>query len=329
MESIMPVVTEALLQAEQPIHNKYKSYEQFEDCKFEDDCELNTKNLQKAINLLDDITHIAVTTGPGLIGSLLVGFNAAKTLAYSRNLPVISINHIEGHIYSALSGCEQIKFPILALTVSGGHSSITFMKDHGVYEEIGATIDDAVGEAYDKVAKLLNLGYPGGPIISKLASGFRETGVMPNIIFPRPIINDGTFNFSFSGLKTAVLKKVKEILQEESFSSVDQIPIEMKKEISAAFEEAVADVLVAKSKKAIKLFNPQSILFAGGVSANEYLRSRLLSLAKEMDILFRTPKKGVYGDNAAMIGVAAFYHIARGDVLSWKKIQVNSNLELA
>jgi N6-L-threonylcarbamoyladenine synthase len=239
MEAIIPVITEALLLAE----GSELSVEGLgEDTP---NPESPALNYQKAISLLDDITHIAVTSGPGLIGSLLVGCNAAKTLAYARNLPIIPINHIEGHIYSVfaknglgfraqslekstlnsqLSTLNLPKFPVLALTVSGGHTSLTLMKDHGSYEQLGQTIDDAVGEAYDKVAKLLGLGYPGGPIISKLADDFRVKSLEGRenknthlstinsqpITFPRPIINDGTLNFSFSGLKTAVLQKVIE-----------------------------------------------------------------------------------------------------------------------
>jgi N6-L-threonylcarbamoyladenine synthase len=284
---------------------------------------------REAIALLDDITHVAVTAGPGLIGSLLVGFNAAKSLSYVRNLPIIPVNHIEGLIYSAFSE-ETPDFPILALTVSGGHTSLTLMKDHGEYQHVGATIDDAVGEAYDKTAKLLGLGYPGGPIISKLANQFREKGKEVSIVFPRPIINDGTFNFSFSGLKTAVLQKVKEIIKTNDFTGTEEIPAETKEEIAYAFENAVADVLCTKLKKAIKKYNPKAVVFAGGVSANNYLRDRLQTVVAENgeNIRFLTPANGLSGDNAAMIGVAAYYHISRGDVLSWNKIKVDSNWEL-
>lgn len=329
-------------------------------------------DVQSAIKALDGITHIAVTAGPGLIGSLLVGFNAAKTIAYAKNLPIVPINHIEGHIYSAfsreisnskfliskqrddrkLSINENWKlkneklFPVIALTVSGGHTSLTLMKDHGVYENIGETLDDAVGEAYDKTAKLLGLGYPGGPAISKLAAQFRNKfsifnppagGQFSNnrekpIVLPRPIINDGTFNFSFSGLKTAVLILTKKMIAEQKLADVSELDEMTKAEIAAAFEAAVADVLVTKSVRAIEKYQPKSFIFAGGVSVNQYLQDSLKfkvkSLKQKQDIEFLTPAAGLYGDNAAMIGLAAFYHIKRNDVSDWNSIQVDANLEL-
>lgn len=274
-----------------------------------------------------EITHLAVTTGPGLIGSLLVGFNAAKTLSYSLNLPIVPISHIEGHLYSVFAGLkkEEVSFPVLCLTASGGHTMLVLMKNHLEYIILGQTLDDAVGEAYDKVAKLLNLGYPGGPIISKLASKFREissiNNQVSNIVFPRPIINDGTFNFSFSGLKTAVLLKVREIESREG-----SIKDEEKEAVAAAFEEAVADVLTKKTRLAFEKYNPKYIAFAGGVSANNYLKERIKTALPEVPFL--SPAKNLSGDNAAMIGIAAYYHILQKDTKSWQEIKVNSNLEL-
>jgi len=365
-EAIIPVIAEALIAAKCYSGRDQESSE-------------NKKRLdyRDAFELLDDISHIAVTAGPGLIGSLLVGFNAAKAMAYARNLPIVPINHIEGHIYSAFAEeisheapinklkNEQINnsneairqlsndvFPVLALTVSGGHTSLTLMKDHGVYEEIGSTLDDAVGEAYDKVAKLLDLGYPGGPVISKLAGQFRNNleiaqfdnlkinnsnkaikqysnDAQRGIVFPRPIINDGSLNFSFSGLKTAVLQKVKEVIAECGLNSPADIPMNIKEEIAYAFEEAVADVLCAKAKRAIEKYGPKKLIFAGGVSANAYLRNRLGDVAKEaFGVQFITPTTGLYGDNAAMIGLAAYYHVKAGNVCKWQDITVDSGWEL-
>jgi len=316
MEAIIPVVTEALLSTDR-----------------NSDLKAQSSNIQEAIRLLDNITHIAVTAGPGLIGSLLVGFNAAKSLSYSKDLPIIPINHIEGHIYSAFSQLNEIKFPILALTVSGGHTSITLMKDHGIYESIGDTLDDAVGEAYDKVGKLLGLGYPGGPAVSKLAGHFRMKNVASKnkkVTFPRPIINDGTFNFSFSGLKTAVLLEVKRNIANLGISKSDDLPSSVKAEIAFAFEEAVADVLVAKTAKAIQKFGCKTVIFAGGVSANGYLKTRLKEATAKCssNIDFLVPPSDLTGDNAAMIGIAAFYHIQRGDIKMWNEIRVDSNWEL-
>jgi N6-L-threonylcarbamoyladenine synthase len=306
--------------------------------------------------LFDKIDAIAVTNGPGLIGALLVGFNTAKTLAYALNIPLIPVNHIEGHIYSALDRVnpKQIlnskfhipnsNFPLLALTVSGGHTSLTLMRDHGVYETIGETVDDAAGEAFDKVAKLLGLGYPGGPIVSKLA---KKAG-RSDFNFPRPMINSKDFNFSFSGLKTAVLHKVRELesypsneVRSKEFSpKARTITDNCKAELCYAFEEAVVDVLCSKALKAAEEYQPKGILLAGGVSANSRLQAELKARidtfnekAAEADrINFYTPSPDMTGDNAAMIGIAAFYKIMCHPELvsgsSWDKVSVDSNLRL-
>ena len=324
MEAINPVIALALLEAKNT-----QSADNFENA----DLNIGAESYQEAIKLFAKITHIAVTAGPGLVGSLLVGFNAAKTLAYTQKLPIVAVNHIEGHIYSGLVNLssDNIKFPLLALTVSGGHTSLTLMSDHGEYQQLGQTLDDAVGEAYDKVAKLLNLGYPGGPIISKYAQEFRnefsniESDRSP-IVFPRPIINDGSLNFSFSGLKTAVLQKVINLRKE---TTVD-LTLSQKQEIAAAFEEAVAEVLCTKTRRAIENHQPKSVIFAGGVSANPYLVSRLKKMIDECDdeITFLTPERKMTGDNAAMIGIAAYYHIQNNEISEWDEIKVDSNWEL-
>jgi N6-L-threonylcarbamoyladenine synthase len=378
MEAITPVVMEALLESSHSVISsdrqrveKSSANQKISPLFVCDEIgrdDNNGMNYQEAIRLLDDITHIAVTAGPGLIGSLLVGFNAAKTLAYAKDLPLVPINHIEGHIYSALGGISNSKFlisnkipntkyqipntigsfqfPVLALTVSGGHTSLTLMKDHGKYKIIGETLDDAVGEAYDKVAKLLGLGYPGGPIISEYAAQFRNKFQISNskflnksqskgfvgkmqssIVFPRPIINDGTFNFSLSGLKTAVLIKTKELIALKKLESASKLSLAVKKEIAYAFEEAVADVLSAKTVAAIKKFKPNSVVFAGGVSANQYLRKKLEEAITNIDkkVSLLMPSMELAGDNAAMIGLAAYYHIKNNDVKNWQDISVDSN----
>jgi len=344
MEAINPVIALALLEAKNT-----QSADNFENA----DLNIGAESYQEAIKLFANITHIAVTAGPGLVGSLLVGFNAAKTLVYTQKLPIIAVNHIEGHIYSGLVNLssDKIKFPLLALTVSGGHTSLTLMSDHGEYHQLGQTLDDAVGEAYDKVAKLLNLGYPGGPIISKYAQESRnefsnlEIRQSENdqinvaikqssnlaidrhsIIFPRPIINDSSLNFSFSGLKTAVLQEVINLRKE---TTVD-LTLSQKQEIAAAFEEAVAEVLCTKTRRAIENHQPKSVIFAGGVSANPYLVSRLKKMIDESDdeITFLTPERKMTGDNAAMIGIAAYYHIQNNEISEWDEIKVDSNWEL-
>lgn len=334
MEFILPVITKALRESRQAVSG--------DDQKLRNS-ELGTCDYQQAYESLADISHIAVTAGPGLIGSLLVGFNAAKTLAYTKDLPLIAVNHIEGHIYSAMGGSElggetitnsQLRtpsFPLIALTVSGGHTLLVLMKDHGDYEILGGTIDDAVGEAYDKVAQLLGLGYPGGPALSKLASEFRDKSeIRSPINFPRPIMRDGTYNFSFSGLKTAVLIYTKKIVAELNLSNPTEIDLATKQEIAAAFEEAVADVLSFKLGKAIEQFEPKTVVFAGGVSANKYLCERLQSKLAEIspNSELRTPSFNLTGDNAAMIGLTAYHHIKNGQVSDWRSAKVDANLKL-
>ena len=244
---------------------------------------------------------------------------------------------------------STIEFPILSLTVSGGHTSLTLMKDHGQYQTIGQTLDDAAGEAFDKVAKLLELGYPGGPVVSKLASEYRnqkwttkktnhEKSVsfsgsygslsIPDreaVVFPRPILNDGTFNFSFSGLKTAVLTYVKKYTDNGL-----QITNNDKAKICCAFEDAVVDVLVTKTIRAVNKYHPKAVILAGGVAANELLRGSLASKIQDTryKIQFIPAPKSLCGDNAAMIGLAAYYHIQNDDISIWNKINVDSGLEL-
>ena len=306
--------------------------------------------LSVAKNKIDDITHVAVTAGPGLIGSLLVGFNTAKALAYSLDLPLIPINHIEGHIYSAMparvesqksvkSKVQGIKFPILALTVSGGHTSLTLVEDYLKYRTLGQTIDDAAGEAFDKVAKLLGLGYPGGPEVSKFASKYRNKvesrksikSKVQGIEFPRPLINHPNFDFSFSGLKTAVLTHV---LRLKALSS--KLSAFKKEEICFAFEEATVDVLATKTMRAAREFRPKGIILAGGVAANgrlrEELKARIEKYNSEVEEKFKMnfylPGPGMSGDNAAMIGLAAYYHIIEGEKGDWRKSEISTNLQI-
>ena len=306
--------------------------------------------LSVAKNKIDDITHVAVTAGPGLIGSLLVGFNTAKALAYSLDLPLIPINHIEGHIYSAMparvesqksvkSKVQGIKFPILALTVSGGHTSLTLVEKHLKYKTLGQTIDDAAGEAFDKVAKLLGLGYPGGPEVSKFASKYRNKvesrksikSKVQGIEFPRPLINHPNFDFSFSGLKTAVLTHVLKLKTKSSGLAASQ-----KEEVCFAFEEATVDVLATKTMRAAREFRPKGIILAGGVAANSRLREELKTriekynseVEEKYKMNFYLPGPGMSGDNAAMIGLAAYYHIIEGEKGDWRKSEISANLQI-
>ena len=281
--------------------------------------------LDKTIGLakVKKVDLIAVTSGPGLITSLLIGTETAKALAFSLAKPLLGINHLEGHIYSNwLSHPELFKlnkkvFPALNLIVSGGHTEIVLMKDHGKYQLLGQTLDDAVGEAFDKVAKILDLGYPGGPIISKLA----ERGNSKAIDFPRPMADQPNFNLSFSGLKTAVLYYLKK----QGRISKKELP-----DVAASFQAAAVDLLMIKTKKALEKYRPKSLIMSGGVSANQELRRAVSRLGKAFGAEVYYPDLKLTGDNAAMIATAAFYHRNdKGLQDNWKKIRVNPQWRLA
>jgi len=259
--------------------------------------------LQQAHLDIKDIDAIAVTRGPGLAGSLVVGVNMAKSLALAAQKPIIGINHLEGHIYSAwlylanTSPHQAPRFPLLALLVSGGHSELVLVKDHLQYQRLGGTLDDAAGEAFDKVARLLGLSYPGGPSIQKAS----HTGSATAFTFPRAMLED-TWDFSFSGVKTSVLR-MTESLQEQGRS----LPIE---DLAASFQAAVVDVLVEKTLMAAEEFDVSEIIVAGGVSANKRLRERMLAESK---IPVHIPPLSLCTDNAAMIAGAGYYHYIQDD----------------
>ncbi len=254
------------------------------------------------------INAIAVTSGPGLVPALRVGVELAKTLAWAWGKPLVGVNHLEGHLYSTF---KAIEFPALALLVSGGHTEIVLMKDHGVYERVGATRDDAAGEAFDKVAKLLGLGYPGGPAVSKMA----ESGDPTAIAFPRPMMESGDFDFSFSGLKTAVAVRRREN------------PDDRVEDVCASFQAAVVDVLVAKTMRAAEKFEPKCLILAGGVSANRALRDRLLRDFSPVG-RFLVPDLALTGDNAAMIAAAGYYHALRTDFCDPLTLVADPNMEI-
>ena len=274
------------------------------------------------------IDAIAVATGPGLITALLVGVETAKTLALLWNKPIIPVNHIAAHIYSSLISSDNFQpkwiFPVLALAVSGGHTELILIKKHLHFKKIGATLDDAAGEAFDKVAKILNLPYPGGPEIEKMA----RTGDPKAFQFPRPMIGSKDFNFSFSGLKTAVLYATKN--QESRIKNHGFVA-----DVCASFQKAVVDVLVLKTIRAAKEFKAKTVCLVGGVAANALLKQTLAKKISETAPApqFLVPEKKYCTDNAAMIGVAAYFkrkaesekRKANDD---WKKIEADANWEL-
>lgn len=261
--------------------------------------------LQRAHMSLTDVDAVAVTRGPGLAGSLVVGMNAAKGIAFGKSLPLIGVNHLEGHIYSAWVYPADTpqpppapEFPLLALLVSGGHTELNLITDHLRYERLGATLDDAAGEAFDKVARLIGLPYPGGPSVQKAAA----EGNPAAFEFPRSRL-DGTWNFSFSGVKTAVLRVVRKLQEANKILPVN--------DLAASFQACAVDVLFSKTMKAAREFNVKAIVVAGGVSANRALRDAFLN-QKEFPV--HIPSLSLCTDNAAMIAAAGYYHFLNGQV---------------
>jgi len=278
--------------------------------------------LQAGIDDIDkDIDLIVVTHGPGLGPALLVGITFAKTIAWQHNKPLIGANHMDGHVHSNWLEPEQPlpTFSLLNLVVSGGHTEIVLMRNHGDYEIIGETLDDAVGEAFDKAARLLGLGYPGGPAISKLA----EHGNPERFPLPSPMAKSKDYNFSYSGLKTAVLYLLRDL---------GHAPDEQEKaDIAASFQKAAIGVLIDKTIQAAKEYDVNGILLSGGVSANKLLRQELADACQKLGLPFFCPKMKYTTDNAAMIGVAGYFawltNKTRQD-FSWEKVRMDANLRL-
>lgn len=266
------------------------------------------------------IDAIAVTKGPGLITSLITGTETARTLAYVWHKPLIGVNHIAGHIYSDFLELKQkIIFPLVVLTVSGGHTNLVLMKNHNSFKIIGETRDDAAGEAYDKGAKMLELGYPGGPIISKYARMFADSGKKNTITLPRPMIGNG-LDFSFSGLKTALLYQIQ---KDPNWKK--RVP-----EYCFAYQEAIIDILSRKTITAAKKYGAKTIMLSGGVSANLELRAYLATkVSKELPKNpLIVPKLSYTTDNAAMIALAGYYALQNKAQTSWQKLKVDVNFGL-
>jgi N6-L-threonylcarbamoyladenine synthase len=318
-ESIIPVIEEALRSSEK----------------------IRTKNEKKSSLLgfcssLADIDAIAVTIGPGLLGSLLVGVNAARSLAMATEKPIVPVNHLEGHIYANFIAAPSAQFPVLALTVAGGHTQLVLMTNHLNYRVLGKTRDDSAGEAFDKIAKLLGLDYPGGPAIEKIA----KEGQPNAFVFPRGMIDDESFDFSFSGLKTAVLYKVheltrgraneKKLVSSSTGQLINSLPRQLIADLAASFQQAVIDVLVEKTIRAARRFRPLSIFLSGGVAANRLLRGKLKERLKiEFPTIFLAiPESSYCTDNAAMIGAAAIYMVSADRLVSWEKVGTDPNATL-
>jgi N6-L-threonylcarbamoyladenine synthase len=275
---------------------------------------------EKAKIKLKNIDIIAATSGPGLIGSLLVGIDTAKTISYILDKPIIPINHIEAHIYANFIK-KSSKFPAIALIVSGGHTSIVLMRNYDDYKLLGSTIDDAAGEAFDKVANLLNLTYPGGPAIAAAAAKSRTSDHQSPITLPRPMLDNDNFDFSFSGLKTSVLYLIKKLPPRKLKELYPQIAFE--------FQQAIIDVLVSKTVKAGRIYCAKSILLGGGVASNKILRKKMQIMIKK-----NLPNSGLFlpdprfcTDNAAIVGICAYYKYLtdKKSLMNYREIEVNLN----
>ena len=335
-DNLVPVLRESLKTASVL---KDQKPSKIPDSKFQ----ILKKLFYKEENLLDKFTEItqikrpsldliAVTHGPGLEPALWAGVNFARALSYWWEIPLLGVDHMEGHIAAnLLKSGEIVEFPAVCLAVSGGHTQLILIKDINKYKLIGQTVDDAAGEGFDKVARLLGLGFPGGPEISRLG----KKGNSKAYKFARPMINSKDYNFSFSGLKTSVLYKIKnllgvklnEILEDEKLK---ELPLKTKQDIAASFEQAAVDVLVSKTIKAAKEYQVKTIMLAGGVAANEELRKQLREkIEKELPgTQYQIPSIGLSTDNAAMIAAAAYFRKDKASLSRWKTLKAEAGLKI-
>jgi N6-L-threonylcarbamoyladenine synthase len=277
-----------------------------------------TEALEMGKVTLRDIDGISVTQGPGLVGSLLVGLSFAKSLSFVTRLPFVGVNHIEAHLSAIFLEEKPPKFPFIGLVVSGGHTSLFRVDGFGKYKRLGQTRDDAAGEAFDKVAKLLSLGYPGGPVIDELSKSSNPKAIR----FPRPSLGKNSFDFSFSGLKTAVVNYVKSHPEPAGGYSEELI-----RDIVSSFQEAVVDVLVKKTLQAAQHQGLRRIVLSGGVAANRRLRERIKEEASQQKVKVYIPSPSFCTDNAAMVGVVGYEYLKRG-IQSPLSLNAFSNLPL-
>lgn len=312
-KNLVPILSDVLKQASMFLeadsnNNKFADWQTIENLLIkEDGLFLKTKELLEKIER-PEIDLIAVTNGPGLAPALWVGISFAKALGKIWRLPVIPVNHMEGHIASVLinntAGSKRVIFPALALLISGGHTELVEIKKWSDYKIIGGTKDDAVGEAFDKVARMLKLPYPGGPEISKLAEFARTNNIAAKAKFPRPMINSKDLDFSFSGLKTSVLYYLR-----DNFKKDVPLTQEEKADISREFEDAVIEVILNKTLKAVKATGAETLIVGGGVIANKKLREELQRFEAENNLQVITPSNEMSTDNALMIAAAAYINI--------------------
>jgi N6-L-threonylcarbamoyladenine synthase len=301
VEVILPVINQALTQAFPKIKTQSGQWQQ--------------------------IDGIAVTRGPGLLGSLLIGVHTAQILAELHRKPLYGLNHVEAHVYAAWIDSESPpQFPLLALIVSGGHSQIVLFRDHLDYDVLGQTLDDASGEAFDKIAKLLNLGFPGGPAVSKAALAGNDNA----FAFPKPKLGATSLDYSFSGLKTAVLRTVQQLAGLDhtapSWELYDKLTTTQRNDISASFQKTVADTLIDRLERAVQAHRPKSIVLAGGVAANQLLRSEAKRRLSAPVII---PPIHLCTDNAAMIAALGYWYAQKGSAIPPDQLQANSSLSMS